>query len=216
MAYEEIKVSDGGEIAGKVIYKGTIPMRKVVPTKDREVCGDVREDPQIIVGKEGGVKFAVAYLKDIKKGRAWMKSDKLPVIDNHNCRFEPHVQAIRAGTKITIHNSDPVLHNTHSFSENKTVFNVALPFQDASVDRPVRRPGVIRVECDAHGWMLGWLYAVENPYYDVSGEDGTFSIKDIPPGEYKLLVWQEYTGTTERLVTVKKGQTTNVEIELEK
>lgn len=207
-AYQEASVDDGGSISGKVEFKGVSPMRTVVPTKDKEVCGGVRKEPLVQVGKEGGVMNAVVYLKDVSSGKAWQKKDQY-MIDNKSCQFHPYVQVVPVGVDFTIHNSDPMLHNTHSFqgmTDGKTVFNVALPFQGASVKRPLKQAGVIRVECDVHGWMRGWIYVAGNPYYAITAEDGSFNITDVPPGDYTLVIWQEHTGSLEKPVSVKAGQ----------
>lgn len=214
-AYEVVAVSKGGSIQGKVVYQGHVPTKKIIPTKDKEVCGGPRDEPQILVGPDKGVQDAVVYLKEVAKGKAWGKPDKTPVIDNHNCRFEPAVQIIRAGD-IEIHNSDPVLHNTHGFYGRRTAFNVALPEKGNKVTRELPRPGMVRVECDAHGWMLAHVFVADNPYYALTGKDGSFSITDIPPGNYTLVASQNYTGDTETAVTVKPGETVKLSVELKK
>lgn len=215
-SYEEMQVPNGGTIKGKVAYTGDVPMRKIIPTKDQEVCGGIREVSQVIVGADSGVSDAIVYLKDVQKGKQWDKPKKTPTINNSKCNFEPHVQVMPAGMNLSILNSDPVLHNTHGFLIKATVFNVAMPKQGMSVERPIRKPGIIRVECDSHGWMLAWIYAADNPYYAVTGKDGTFTISNVPPGEYTMVVWQEYTGAAEIPVTVKPKETTSVPVEIKK
>jgi hypothetical protein len=91
-----------------------------------------------------------------------------------------------------------------------------MPKQGMRVERPIRKPGIVRVECDAHGWMLAWIYAADNPYYAITGRDGTFSIPAVPPGEYTMVVWQEYTGSMEMPVTVKANETVTVPVEIKK
>jgi hypothetical protein len=213
-AYEESTVPDGGTIKGTVVFNGTIPMRKIIPTKDMEVCGGMREDPEVMIGSGNHVMEAVVYLKDIQKGKQWVKPKKTPELVNHNCRFEPHVQVVPTGMDIAILNSDPVLHNTHGFLIKSTVFNVAMPKQGMRVERPLKRPGLLRVECDSHGWMLAWLYVADNPYYAVTGKDGSFTISDVPPGNYTLVVWQEHAGAKEIPVAVKAKATTTVPVEI--
>jgi plastocyanin len=215
-SYEEVKVEGGGAITGKITYKGDVPMRKIIPTKDPEVCGGIRDEAQVAVGPGNSVADAIVYLKDAQKGKKWDKPKKTPVIDNRKCRFEPHVQVVPAGMNIAIHNSDPVLHNTHGFLIKATVFNVAMPKQGMSVERPLRRPGLVRVECDAHGWMLAWIYVADNPYHAITGKDGTFTIGNVPPGDYTMVVWQEYTGSMEIPVTVKPKETKTVPVEIKK
>ena len=214
-AYQAVQVTDGGGIKGKVVYQGEIGTKKVVPTKDREVCGEIRDEPLIVVGPDKGVQDAVVYLKDVQKGKALQKPTRNPQIDNVKCRFEPHVQAVPVGS-IVIVNSDPVLHNTHAFLGKQTVFNQALPLKGMRIEKPIKRPGMMRVECDSHGWMLAWVYAAEHPYHAVTRKDGTFTIPDVPPGSYTLVAWQEYTGETEVPVTVKPREQTQQTIELKK
>jgi hypothetical protein len=215
-AYEAGPVTDGGTIRGKVTFSGTPPpKKKVIPTKDREACGSgVREVDLILVGPDKGVQEAVVYLKDVKKGKAWEKT-KAPEIDNVKCDFKPHVQVIPAGD-IEVVNTDPVLHNTHGFYGKLTAFNVALPNQGQRIKKPLKKPGLVRVECDAHGWMLGWIHVADNPYYAVTDKDGSFTIKDVPPGTYTLVTWQEHTGDVETPVTVKAKEVVPVSVELKK
>ena len=217
VAYQAVTVADGGTIKGKVTFAGTPPgKRKVIPTKDRDVCGsDPREVDQIVVGADKAVQDAIVYLKRVEKGKAWEKPAKTPAIDNKKCDFNPHVQVIQAGD-FEIVNSDPVLHNTHGFLGKLTVFNVALPNQGQRIKKPLKRTGMVRVECDAHGWMLGWVYVADNPYYAVSAKDGTFTLTNVPPGSYTLVAWQEYTGAVEIPVTVKAKETASVTVELKK
>ena len=115
-----------------------------------------------------------------------------------------------------MNNSDPVLHNTHGFYGKRTAFNLALPNKDQVVETDLDRAGTVRIECDAHGWMLGWIYVVDNPYYAVTGADGSFTITDVPPGDYTLIATHEFTGPIEIPVTVKAGEETSAPVELKK
>ncbi len=214
VGYEATPVPDGGAIKGKVVYQGTVPTRKIIPTKDKEVCGEIREEPQIIVGADKGVQDAIVYLKNVEKGRAWQKPAKTPEIINRGCRFVPHVQVVPVGTVVVV-NDDPLLHNTHAFLGKATVFNIALPVKGQRIEKPIK-PGLLRVECDAHGWMLAWIYAAANPYHAVTQKDGTFIIPEVPPGSYTLVAWHELTGELEVPVTVKPKETVQAPIELKK
>ena len=94
------------------------------------------------------------------------------------------------------------------------MFNVAIPFPGLNIKRPLRRPGVVRVECDSHGWMRGWMY-VTNDVAGVTGLDGRFELTEIPPGTYELQVWHErYTGSPQS-VTVTAGATAKVHFTLQ-
>lgn len=214
-AYEVVDVSGGGIIEGRVTYDGSVPTRKIIPTKDQEVCGGIRDEALIVLGPNKGVRDVVVYLKDVESGKAWAVTSTTPELDNRDCVFLPHVQVMPSGS-IDIVNSDPVLHNTHGFYGRRTAFNLALPNQHQRITTELTRSGLVRVECDAHGWMLGWIYVADNPYYAVTGADGSFSIPDVPPGDYVLVATQEHTGTVEIPVTVSGGETTEILIELEK
>ena len=211
-AYEEVTVSGGGTIKGSVSFTGVVPMRKIIPTKDQEVCGGVRDEPQVTLASGNKVVDAIVYLKEVPKGKKWERPKKTPELVNKECRFVPRVQVIPAGMKLAIVNSDPVLHNTHGFLIKTTVFNVAMPKTGMRVERPLQKPGIVRVECDSHGWMLAWIYVAENPYTAMTGKDGTFTLADVPPGNHTLVVWQEHAGIREITVTVKPGETVTVPV----
>ena len=212
--YQEGEVSGGGTIRGQVVYHGPVKTRTVLPTKDKNVCGGIRKEPLVVVGEGGAVRDSVVFLKDVAAGKPWPEATAArPVLDQEKCRFEPHVQVARRG-RIDIVNSDPVLHNTHGYYGKRTAFNVALPIQGGKVTKLLRSPGEVRIDCDAHGWMLAWIYVVDNPYFAQTGEDGAFSITDVPPGEYTLAVWQETLGLAEMPVTVAADGTTEVPVEL--
>ena len=212
--YQEGEVSGGGAIQGKVVYHGPVKTRTVLPTKDKNVCGGIRKEPLVVVGEGSAVRDSVVFLKDVAAGKPWPEATAArPVLDQEKCRFEPHVQVARRG-KIDIVNSDPVLHNTHGYYGKRTAFNVALPIQGGKVTKLLRSPGEVRIDCDAHGWMLAWIYVVDNPYFAQTGEDGTFTITGVPPGEYTLAVWQETLGLTEMPVRVAANETTEMPVEL--
>jgi len=213
LAYDVVAVSGGGRIEGKVVFQGAVPTKKIIPTKNREVCGGPRDEPLILVGPDKGVEDAVVYLKEVPKGKAWAKPGKPPEIDNVKCRFDPTVQVIQAGA-IDVVNTDPVLHNTHGFYGKRTAFNLALPNQGQRITSELDRPGLVRVECDSHGWMLAWIYVADSPYYARTAKDGSFSITDIPPGNYTLVATQDYAGDTDVAVTVKPNEAAKVSIEL--
>jgi hypothetical protein len=151
----------------------------------------------------------------VQRGKALPRLDRKPEIDNVSCRFVPRVQGVPVGSIVLV-NSDPVLHNTHGFLGKQTVFNQALLLKGMRMEKPIRKPGLMRIECDAHGWMLAWVFAAEHPYYAVTKQDGAFSIPDVPPGSYTLVAWHEYTGEVEVPVTVKPREATKQTIELKR
>ena len=210
-------------IEGKVVFRGTVPSpRKVIPTQDQQVCGGPRDEPRIVLGPDNTVQGAIVFLKGVEKGKAFEKPKKPPVVDNTKCKFEPEVQVVPVGTEI-LDPSIPI-----PCSTTRTVISwpiaagvarfliTALPQKGQQVKTVLKLPGIVDVACDVHGWMQGWILVAENPYYAITEKNGTFAIKDIPPGKYTLATFQPYTGVRETPVTVEAKKTSNVNVELKK
>jgi plastocyanin len=214
IAYEVTgDVADGGEITGQILFHGVSPTRKVIPNKDVDTCGGPREDPVVNVGAGDAVADVLVYIKDVPKGKSWPEPGKTPQLNNKSCRFEPAVQVIPAGP-IDVVNKDPVLHNTHGYYGKRTAFNVALPNQGQSISADLNRTGTVKVDCDAHGWMEGWIFVRDNPYYAITGADGKFKITGIPPGNYTLVTEQPYSVIVQQPVTVAANGSVDKTIEL--
>lgn len=211
LGYEEIEVTNGGAIVGEVKFTGTAPKpEQFTVTKNQDYCGDHKPSEKLLVGANQWVKNAVVTLEDITKGKKIDKAAK-PFLANDHCMFVPHVQAAVVGTKLEIRNSDPILHNTHAFLGDATVFNLALPLQGQKIPKALRKPGMVRVQCDAgHGWMSAYIVVTENPYHAVTDENGAFKITDVPPGSYKLKAWHEELGSEVQEVVVKEKEEAKV------
>src|SRR5262249_52569336 len=171
-AYEEAAVADGGVVSGVVKFVGTPPrLEPIAVNKNRDVCGDAKPSEALVVGAGGGVKGSVILIEGVTRGKK-AKSDV--VVDNHKCLFVSHVSATVPGERVRVKNSDPILHNTHGFLGKPTVFNLALPNKDQMIDitKRLTKPGVVRVLCDAHPHMFGWLVVHDSPYVAVTDDSG--------------------------------------------
>ncbi len=212
LAYDVIDVKDGGVVKGKVKITGDIPPDETVKiTKDIHHCGEVLPREKYVISKNGGIKNVVVFIQNILKGKPVPKEGV--IIDNKNCAFQPHVQVGTKGQMLIIKNSDPMLHNTHIYLGKRTVYNFALPKTGMELKKPINQTGLMTVECDAHDWMKGYLYVVDHPYITVTDTNGNFSIEDIPPGEYKLVIWHEALGQQERDVKVTPNGVIDLTIE---
>lgn len=201
-----------GAIVGRASI-GTVPERTVVAvTTDQAVCGDEVEDRTMVVDADGGVANAVV----IVTGVPWDdRAAPTPVINNSGCYFVPRVQLAKTRTQIDVRSEDDTLHTTHAYDDRqRTLFNIAIPIAGMSIKRPLRRPGVVRIECDSHGWMRGWVY-VTNDTGAVTGPDGRFELSGIPPGTYELTIWHERYAGTPQQVTVMAGGTAEAAFRLE-
>jgi len=191
MAYEEVAVGDGGVVSGTVKFSGTAPkLEPIAVNKNRDVCGERKPSEALVVGGNGGVKGGVVLIEGVTRGKK-AKSDV--IVDNHHCLFVSHVSATMAGERVRVKNSDAVLHNTHGFLGKPTVFNLALPNKDQMIDitKRLTRPGVVRVLCDAHPHMFGWLVVHDSPYVTVTDDHGAYRIDGVPAGTWKVTMWHE-------------------------
>ena len=181
-----------GSIAGVVHLDGAAPKLPPYPvTKDGATCGKDAPNESVVVGKKGALRNVVVFVKD-----AHADGKAAPVtgaaLDQKQCRYTPHVQALTVGTPVSLMNNDAILHNIHANESGMTVFNVAMPIKGQKVPVPMRKPGLMKLQCDAgHAWMSGWIYVFDHPYFAVTDADGSFTIKDIPPGDHVLELWHE-------------------------
>jgi hypothetical protein len=217
-SYTVVPVSNGGTIQGVIKLSGTTPTEApIVVTKNQDYCGDTIPSQVYVVGKDGGVQNVEVFLKDITKGKA-LSTDPVAIsLVNTHCMFKPRMQGATVGQQITISSEDPVLHNTHpqNAETNATIYNIALPYKGFSVTKPLpATPQLIKVKCDAHEWMHAWIWEFDHPYFATTGEDGKFTIKDVPPGTYTLVAWQEAAGEKSMSVTVAPGKTVTADIQL--
>ena len=190
-----------GAIAGYVRVE-TIPdpvMLEVMT--DQEVCGKEIQDFTTLVDSAYGVANAVISVR----GLDWNEDPPEAVINNKGCYFVPRVQVAKPRSQVEVQSNDNILHSTHAYDDRqRTLFNIAIPFPGLTVTRLLRRPGVVRVECDSHSWMRGWIYVTDD-ISTVSGSDGHFELVGILPGTYELSIWHEqYLGMPAK-VTVPTG-----------
>jgi plastocyanin len=190
-AYEVAPVPDGGSLAGSVKFGGTPPRLDALPVrKNQDVCGQSVANEALVLGPSNGVKGSVIVIEGVPRGK---KAEGELVLDNTRCVFAPHVSAVMAGATARVRNSDPVLHNAHGSLGGKTIFNSALSTKGRVVDitAKLKQPGVVKVLCDAHTHMFGWIVVHDSPYFAVTDEKGNFRIDGIPPGKYRVTMWHE-------------------------
>jgi len=200
-----------GTIAGMVKFSGTLPtMEPYKVTYNTNVCGGDKSLDRLVVEPDSGVQYAVVYIEGLKGKKENVPPSKY-VVDQKDCEYAPHVLIVEHGDKFTVANSDPLLHNVHGyFAENhSTAFNIAEPVKGMKVVQRVRKPGMYLLECDVHPWMNCYVYVSDNGYAAVTDKSGNFTISDVPPGKYKLVMWHE--GWDTKLVSGKPEYSTPME-----
>lgn len=221
-------------IKGKVVFEGDAPKTKPLPPMNADpVCAKANpkqlpDQGTIVYAKQGNaIPYAFVYVKGGLKGKYDPPKDPV-VLDQKGCTYQPHVFGMVAGQPLEIRNSDPTNHNIHSQPKKNTEFN----FAQASAGMVKKLEGketftkpeiMIKIKCDVHAWMSSYCGVVANPFFAVTkshedtqteSERGTFEIKELPAGDYELEAWHENFGSTTVKVSVKDGETKEVEIKL--
>jgi len=201
-----------GTVAGTVRFGGAPVARPALEVfKNQEVCGKTVADDRVVIGPDGGVRYAVVTIEGVRGGKK-PERDLTVALDNRGCRFEPHVQTAEVGQWLDLRNSDPVLHNADARIGQDTLFNVALT-PGREIRKPLARPGLVAITCDVrHTWMNAFVAVTDHPYHTVTDAYGAFEIRDVPPGTYTVRVWHETLGTREQHVTVAAGGTATADV----
>ena len=201
-------------VSGSITFTGTPPERQQL-NLDRE-CQELRSDPArtqtVVVNDNGALQWVFVYVKEGLGDASFAVSDEPVTLDQRGCMYEPHVLGIQAGQTLKILNSDPLLHNIHALPEENRPFNFGMPTAGQERDQSFRVPEVmVRIKCDVHPWMEAWAGVTEHPFHSVSAEDGSFSIDNLPAGDYVIEAWHEEFGTQTQNVSVQDGESATLD-----
>jgi plastocyanin len=207
-------VSAGGSIKGSVIFSGPVPApKKVDVTIDQYVCGTEKDSGDLLLSPRKELKNAVVWLENPPaSGAAAAPAGKVEM-DQNGCVFVPRVVVVPAGGTVDFLNSDRLLHNIHATPQLNVSFNRTQP-KDRTIPVTFAKPEIVRINCDLHSWMIGWVVVAAHPYYAITGANGQFSFDNLPPGKYELHVWHERLGTAQASATVGDQQPARVTVEM--
>ena len=203
----------GSMVTGEIRYDGDAPAPQLINFGANAGCAATHAGPMyddsLLVNLDNSLRnVVVSVVAGLPEGKRFAGPGVPVYLDQKGCFYQPHVLAMMTGQKVLVRNSDPTLHNTHSLAMKNPSFNIAQPQSDPGSTVPSPdAPEFFQVRCDIHPWMVSWFCVFNHPYFDVSGANGTFTLRDLPPGRYRLRAWHEKLGVQERDIVVKPGAT---------
>jgi plastocyanin len=189
-----------GTLKGKVLLTGRAPeMAEQLRGSDPFCAKTKMKDEEVVENSNHTLRNVLVHIN----GAPPAEPPKATLeIEQTQCNYAPRVTGAVAGQTILIRNGDPILHNVHTYKGFSTLFNVAQVPGAPNIEKKFNENGaLLKLKCDVHQWMTGYVWVQNNPYFAVTGSDGSFEIKNVPAGKYSVEAWHERFG-------VKKGEVT--------
>jgi hypothetical protein len=201
-----------GTIAGKVTYTGTPPKMKPIDMAKEPYCQKLHNPPEmaqnVVTGPGNSLEYVVVY---ISSGEQPAPPPTNPIrYDQKGCMYMPHVLPLEAGQPLQIVSDDPLAHNIHPMPKVNPEWNKSQPPGAPPIDTKWDKPEFITVKCNIHPWMHGYFAVLKTSHYAVTDNNGSFSLKGLPPGKYTVTAWHEQYGTQSQEVTVSGSETKTI------
>ena len=203
-----------GTIVGHVKYMGPTPVNPIIrmgadPRCNKLYVGKRPTAPTFVVGADGAFANVLVNLDgSFPKAPA---PTTPAVLNQKDCQYVPRVLGARIGQTLEVTNEDPTDHNVHSLSKAGNDFNRTQLINGKPFDFTLKAGELLRITCDNHSWMTAYVAIMDNPYYAVSGTDGSFTIANVPVGKQSVKAWHEVMGMQTQMVDVQAGKTTTVD-----
>lgn len=209
-----------GTITGKVAFTGQAPARIRIRMDAVPACTQANPDPvfvqEVVVNDNNTLRNVFVYVKEGLGNRSFPAPAGEAMIDQRGCMYNPHVLGLVVGQKIRIKNSDPTNHNIHPLPMQNREWNQSQPPGSADMIQEFARPEImIPVKCNVHPWMISYVGVLPHPFFAVSGADGSFEIKGLPPGDYVIEAWHEKYGASQQNVTVGPSETKQLDFSIQ-
>ena len=226
-AYQEMEVTNGGSIQGKVTMFGEMPYPRVyhlILFPNIDMCAEIDTDDEMNrvlddfkISADGGLKDVVIALEHVEAGKPFNKKPIL--IDSEDCKFTPDVNAVRQGEAFKVNNLDAVMHNSQVYQaeRGKIIQNLPVPPEEVTDGKVTfqKKFKIFQMICGMHEFMQTWGYRIQNPYYFITKLGGEFKIDNIPPGDYNLHAWHYLMKPQNQRIHVAKNGTIDVNFEFD-
>jgi plastocyanin len=203
-----------GSVTGTITFEGTAPAPAPIRMNSDPNCakqGGPATIESLVVGEGGSLQNVFVYVKDGLGTLRFPVPSAPVVLDQKGCRYIPHVFGIQVGQPLSIVNDDPTLHNIHAVPKANGEFNTGQPLQGMKTTHTFSTKEVmVPFKCDVHGWMNAYVGVLDHPFFAVTGADGSFALKGLPPGTYTIEAWHEKLGTQTQTVTIAAKETKDV------
>ncbi len=215
-AGQKVDLATAGDVKGGVALDGPAPKNEAIKMGSDPVCAREAKGQQFQefyeVGSDGkSLANVFVYVKDGLGNYVYDIPTQALKLDQQGCRYHPHVFGIRVGQPLEIFNNDPTLHNVHALPKINQEFNTGQPIQGMKTTRTfTAREVMVTFKCDVHGWMNAYVGVLDHPYFAVTGKDGRFELKSLPPGTYTIEAWHEKFGAQTQKVTLGPKETKDV------
>ncbi len=192
--------STAGTIAGHVRANGLQPPREVIKMTGDAFCHGAGEDgtyldDRVLVGEGNGLANAFVWIETGLERWEYPEPQGEKVMDQVGCLYTPRIFGMRTGQQLTVKTSDETMHNVHIKPDNNKPSNWGMPANANPRTTKFKRAEVmIEVKCDVHAWMKGWIGVLDHPCFAVTAADGSYTLRDVPPGNYTVGVWHEALG----------------------
>jgi plastocyanin len=202
-----VDTATAATITGTVELDGTAPRMRPINMSAEPYCQKANKvpvvPPEVVTGEHGALANVVVYVKDDMSKYSFTTPSDPVQLAQQGCMYDPHVVALMAGQTLEVKNDDQTTHNIHPMPKDNREWNKSQPPGAAPIDDSFARAELaIPVKCNVHPWMKSYIFVFKNPYYAVTTKDGKFEIKDLPPGTYTIVAWQEKYGTQQQTVTI--------------
>lgn len=212
-----VDASTAGSLSGTVKLLESPPSRREINMAAVPNCSKQHSSPalteEVVPGKDGTLQNVIVYLKGDFSTYSFEVPQSPASLDQNGCIYKPHVIALMLGQPLQVTNSDQATHNIHSLAKaNRPRNDSQSPGAKPIFQSFSRQEIAIQVKCNVHPWMKAYVAVLSNPYFQVTGDDGSFQIKNVPPGKYQLFAWHELYGTSEQPVTIGPQESKTVTI----
>ena len=210
---------DGGTVKGTVKFDGKQIPRKPIRMNADPVCEKAHQDAALsqkwVFGSNDTLQNVFVWVSKGLEGKTFDTPTTPAVLDQRGCMYIPHVSGIVVNQPLEIRSSDDTLHNINFKSDKNGTFNLGMPVKGMKETKTFTKEEVgMTYKCDVHPWMNAFMHVVPHPFFAVTQEYGTFTLKGLPPGEYELSVWHEFDrfapDKKTAKVTVEAGKTAEV------